>query len=181
MVNDPEACHRQRAEVDEDNRKANALLRMLPNAFLYTVEGRQDGKILLKFRPNPRFHPPTREAKVFHSMQGTLVIEEREMRLVSIEGTLMSDVNFGGGILGKLHKGGTFKVVQSEVAPEDWEVTRLDVHINGRALFFKTISEEQHEVKSDFHSVPPGLSLVQAASIVQKGNPPASASADHTQ
>jgi hypothetical protein len=182
LVNDPAACRKQRAGVNQDAGKADALLRMLPNAFLYSVEGRQDDKIHLKFRPNPAFHQPTREAKVFHNMQGTLVIDEKEeVRLVSIDGTLMSDVSFGFGVLAKLHKGGTFKVVQSEVAPHDWEVTLLEVHMNGRALFFKTISEQQHEVKSDFQRVPSGLSLAQAAAMVEKSNPSASASADISQ
>ena len=64
----------------------------------------------------------------------------------------MSDVEFGFGVLGKLQKGGTFEVVQSEVAPRDWEVSLLDVHITGRALFFHTIGKQQHEVRSQAKS-----------------------------
>ena len=55
-------------------------------------------------------------------------------------------------------------MVQSEVAPRDWEVSLLDVHITGRALFFHTIGEQQHEVRSHFESVPPDLSLRDAVS-----------------
>lgn len=181
LVSDPAACHKQRAELSQDSHKADALLRILPDAFLYIVESRQDGKITLNFRPNPQFHPATREAKVFHHMQGTLVIDEKETRLVSLSGTLMSNVTLGGGILADLHKGGTFHVVQSEVAPRDWELTLLDVHINGRALFFKTISEQQHEAKGDFQAVPAGITLTQAASMVEQASSPASASAEHSQ
>jgi hypothetical protein len=68
---------------------------------------------------------------------------------------LISDVEFVFGILGKLHKGGSFEVVQSEVASQDWEMSLLDVHISGRALFFHTIGEQQHEVRSHFKPVPP--------------------------
>jgi hypothetical protein len=46
----------------------------------------------------------------------------------------------------------------------------FDVHISGRALFFHPISEQQHEVKSQFKRVPAGLRLAQAASIVS-GSP----------
>ena len=181
MVSNPAACQKQRAEVNEDDHKADALLKILPDAFLYTVKGHQDGKVLLTFRPNPKFTPGTREAKVFHNMAGTLTVDEKETRLAGLDGTLISDVTFGMGVLAKLHKGGTFKVVQSEIAPHDWELTLLDVHINGRALFFKTISEQQHETKSDFQRVPSGISLAEAAAMVEKDNSSTSASAQHTQ
>ena len=180
MVKDPAACRKQHAEVNQDDTKAANLIRILPDVFVYTVEGRQDGKIQLKFGPNPSFNPSTREAKVFHKMQGTLVIDEKETRLVSIDGKLMSDVNFGFGVLAKLHKGGTFKAVQSEVAPQDWELTLLDVHIAGRALFFKTINEQQHEAKSEFQRVPQGITVAQAAQMVKQGGE-TSASAEHGQ
>jgi hypothetical protein len=99
-------------------------------------------------------------------MEGILLIDARQIRLAKLSGKLMSDVEFGFGILGKLQKGGTFEVVQSQVAPTDWEVSLLDVHITGRALFFHTIGEQQHEVRNQFQSVPPDLSLRDAASRV---------------
>jgi len=45
----------------------------------------------------------------------------------------------------------------------------LDAHISGRALFFHTMGEQPHEVRSQFKPVPPGLSRSQAASIVVEG------------
>jgi hypothetical protein len=113
-------------------------------------------------------------------MQGILVIDEKETRLASIEGKLMSDVSFSLGVLARLHRGGTFKAVQSEISPQDWELTSLDVHIAGRALFFKTINEQQHEVKSDFQPVPTDITVAQAAEMVKK-NANVSASAEHEQ
>lgn len=180
LANDPATCRKQRAQVDQDDKKADGLIKILPDVFLYTMESEQDGNIQLKFRPNPKFNPGTREAKVFHNMLGTLVIDKKETRLVSIDGELMNDVNFGFGLLAKLHKGGTFKAVQSEIKPGDWELTLLDVHIAGRALFFKTISEQQHEVKSDFQTVPKDITVAQAAQMVKKGAE-TSASAEHAQ
>jgi hypothetical protein len=77
------------------------------------------------------------------------------------------DVDFGFGILGKLQKGGRFEVVQSAVALKDWEVSLLDVHISGRALFFHSIGEQQHEMRSQFKALPSGLSLAEAVSMVK--------------
>ena len=177
LVNDRDARSKSRAQLDHDGKQAEELMKMLPDAFLYTPDGEQGGDIRLKFRPNPDFRPPTNAAKVFHSMGGTLLISKREKRLAGIDGTLLQDVTFGMGILGRLSQGGTFKVVQRELAPQDWEVTMLDVHIHGHALFFHTISEDQHEVKSEFQPVPADIKLAQAASLAEHGNENVSASA----
>jgi hypothetical protein len=175
LVTDESARQKSRAAVEQDSHKAENLMKMLPNAFLYSYDGEQNGNIRLKFRPNPQFSPPSNAAKVFHNMQGVLLINKREKRLAGMDGTLMQNVDFGWGILGKLDKGGTFRVQQSEVGPHDWEMTRLDVHIHGRALFFHTISQDQTENMTEFEPVPKNISLAQAASLAEHGNLNASA------
>ena len=159
---------RTETSIDADSRKSAELLKMLPDAFLFTGDGRQGNSVRLKFRPNPKYRPPSSESKVFHHMEGILLIDAKQIRLAKLSGTLVSDVEFGFGILGKLQKGGTFEVVQSEVAPNDWEVSLLDVHISGRALFFHTIGEQQHEVKSQFEPVRPDLGVAEAAARVAR-------------
>jgi hypothetical protein len=72
-------------------------------------------------------------------MEGTVWLDMEQKRLVRMSGVLTSDVKFGWGVLGHLAKGGTFVVEQREVGKGHWELTRLDVDMNGKALFFKTI------------------------------------------
>ena len=168
LVNDPDVRKKNRGEIDADSRKSAELLQLLPDAFLFTRDGREGKSVRLKFRPNPKYRPRTNESKVFHGMVGILLIDAKQIRLVRLSGKLISDVEFGFGILGKRHKGGTFEVVQSEVAPKDWEVSMLDVHISGRPLFFHTIGELQHEVRSHFKPVRPDLSVAEAASRVAR-------------
>jgi hypothetical protein len=163
LVNNPRLRRKNRGEIDADSRKSAELLKMLPDVFLFTGDGRQGDSIRLKFRPNPKYRPPNNESKVFHHMEGILLIDAKQIRLAKLSGTLVSDVEFGFGILGKLQKGGTFEVVQSEISPHDWEVSLLDVQISGRALFFHTIGEQQHEVKSQFEPVRPDLGVAEAA------------------
>ena len=88
----------------------------------------------------PQYRPSSNEAKVFHAMEGVLLIDAKQTRLAKLTGKLISDVDFGFGILGRLRKGGTFEVVQSEVAPNDWEVSLLDVHISGRVSSIRSAS-----------------------------------------
>ena len=169
LVNDEEARRKKRQEIDSDGQKADTLMKRLPATFIFTPAGRAGKTIRFNFRPDPQFSPSSSEEKIFHNMRGVLVIDATEIRLMKLSGTLISDVDFGLGILGRIYKGGTFQVIQSEILPSCWELTQLDVHISGRAVFFHTINEQQHEVKSQFTPVPPDLPLAQAATWVETG------------
>jgi hypothetical protein len=150
---------------------------MLPAGFLYQYDGEEGQYTRLKFRPNPDFVPPSREATVFHCMAGTMLIDRRQQRLADLKGTLVRNVDFGWGMLGRLNKGGTFEVKRQDVGERHWVTTLLDVHIHGKALFFKTINAEQHEVTENFKRVPDRLSLAQGASMLETPGLQASAKA----
>jgi hypothetical protein len=169
MASDPRQMQKRKQTASSDAEKAQRLMRMLPDAFLYQEDGTdENGLLRLKFSPNPDFNPPTREAKVFHSMAGTLLVDPKEKRVAGISGTLIRDVNFGWGILGVLHKGGTFEVKRAQVAPGIWKETVTDVHISGHAIFFKTINEQQHEVHTDFHEMPENITPPEAAQVLKQ-------------
>jgi len=80
------------------------LLKMLPEAFLFTKDGRMGNSIRLKFWPDPKYMPSSNEAKVFHRMEGVLLVDAKQTRLAKLSGELISDIDFGFGILGKLQK-----------------------------------------------------------------------------
>lgn len=168
LLRSPSEQRKQQRARDEDAKKAKDMLEMLPNAFSYTLAGEDENNFRLNFKPNPQFDPPTRETKVLHNMEGTMMVDRRQKRLKKLSGALASDVEFGGGFLGRLKKGGTFSVEQTDVGEGHWEAVLTDVHITGRALFFKTIKEQQHEVCSNFRRVPDNLSLPQAAELLTK-------------
>jgi len=74
-----------------------------------------------------------------------------------------------------LAKGGTFEVRREDVGGGHWVNTLLDVHIHGKALFFKTINAEQHEVDEKFKRVPDHLTLEAGASLLEAAGLEASA------
>jgi hypothetical protein len=154
LVNDQDKLAKQRKDGQEDGNKAREMLHMIRDAFLFTQDGQEGQFVRLKFVPNPKFDPPTREARVLHAMAGTMLVDAKEKRLAGLQGKMVSDVDFGFGILGHLNKGGTFALKRAEVAPGHWESTLIDVHLNGKALLFKSINEQQHEVRSNFKQVP---------------------------
>jgi hypothetical protein len=107
------------------------------------------------------------EARVMGAMSGEMVVDQAQHRIRTIKGHLTKDVTIGWGILGRLKAGGTFDVERRQVAPSKWQITATSVHIAGHALFFKTISENQDEVKSDFVEVPSSTTLEEAANLLQ--------------
>ena len=169
LLNDPDERQRKRHEQQDDAKKAESMLRVLPDAFIYEEIGREGELIHFHFHPNPHFDPPNREASVYRGMEGTLTVDSRLKRLVKIDGHLFEDVTFGWGILGRLEKGGTFLVVQKQIEGPRWEVVLMDVNMNGKALFFKTISMHEKESYSDFHRVPENLSFKQAVDMLERG------------
>ena len=91
-----------------------------------------------------------------------------QRRLARIRGQLIADVKFAGGLLGHLEKGGQFNVEQTELLPNQWELTVMEVDVKGKALFFKTIAVQENEYRSDFRGVPDGLTLAEAADLLSK-------------
>jgi hypothetical protein len=159
----------QRKLQEASNKKAEQgarLFRILPDVFVFAYAGRRGDLVTLTFRPNPNFKPSSLEARVFHSMQGEMTVDTKQARLAALNGHLMEDVTFGGGLLGHLEKGGKFEVRQAEVAPGQWEMTVLGVDMKGKALLFKAIGVQETENHSDFHREPDDLTLVQAAGIL---------------
>ena len=168
FIHDPAEQKKQQQDVADDSRKMKQLLGMLPQALTYSAPEVSGSTTKLKFQPNSAFHPPSREAHVFHEMEGELVVDTKQQRIVEFSGHLIHTVDFGGGLLGHLDQGGTFDVRQQEVGPDIWEMTLLKVNMKGKALFFKTVSVQQDERHSDFHRVPDTETLAQAEDMLRK-------------
>ncbi|MGH9615849.1 MAG: hypothetical protein ACRD28_03835 [Acidobacteriaceae bacterium] len=169
FITDPAVRRKQKQNQQQDDKKAASLTRMLPEAFLWAITGEHGDETTLAFKPNPKFNPPTREARVFAAMKGTMVVNTRQKRIKSLKGTLIRNVEFGWGLLGKLEKGGTFNIERQNIGPGVWEITATHVHIQGHALIFKSISEQQDEVTSDYKPSPPAITLAEAAKMLIDG------------
>jgi hypothetical protein len=150
----------------KDAEQCNAFMRMIPDAFIFENGGESGSLTKVNFKPNPGFRPPSREGKVLQQMAGEIWVDAKQQRLVSIDGQLMNEVKFAGGLLGHLEKGGQFTVRRAEISPGDWEVTEMTVNMHGKALLFKSICVQQKELHSNFERVPEDLSLAEAANLL---------------
>lgn len=175
QVSDAEERTRIAKRNREDDEKVQKMMRAISKAFIFRYDGEENGLVRLSFVPNPHYDPPSMEQRIFRSLNGKLWIDRSTSRLAGIDGTLFEDVNFGWGILGRLYRGGTFKVVQKDVGEGHWEVVSEEVNMVGRAVLFKTITRKQRETRSDFRHMPDSITMSQAFEILQKDSSAVSA------
>ena len=149
LLKDQALQKKLRRDTNHDDAQAEELLKLLPDAFLWSISSDEGDLMTLDFKRNPNFQPANMEARVFASMEGQIVVAKSDNRIRTIRGRMMEDVKILGGMLGGLHKGGTFQVERREVAPHHWQVTELHVHISGK-VFFATIGSQEDEWKTDF-------------------------------
>jgi hypothetical protein len=169
LVRNPAEQQKREQVKRKEAEQCRAFFKMMSEAFNFSYAGREGDFIKLNFKPNPKFQAPTREARVLEAMEGELWVHATEQRLARIQGQLTSDVKFAGGLLGHLNKGGKFSVEQTELAPGQWELTRMEVDMQGKALFFKTIAVQQKQYRSNFRRVADDISFSEAVNMLMHG------------
>lgn len=168
LANPQIQLQRYKRERQNDGRE-DELVRMLPDAFLYTDQGIVQGPsgpcYRLSFKPNPNFVPPDREGEVFHGMVGELWVDEEQLRIVKIDAHLIADVNFGWGVLGRLYRGGSILEENADVGDQDgrhWESTSLRLRLTGKILMVKSVDFSTSQTSTDFRPVPSDMTYQQA-------------------
>src|ERR1019366_1492811 len=84
FIHDSQEQAKRRKSGQHDDEQAAEMLRILPDAFVWTDSGRKGGDTVLHFRPAPQFHPPALEARVFAAMEGDMAIDSEQHRIVSL-------------------------------------------------------------------------------------------------
>ncbi|MFZ0642845.1 MAG: hypothetical protein WAM25_06760, partial [Candidatus Acidiferrales bacterium] len=113
--------------------------------------------------PNPDFHPHSIAQDVLTRVTAKIWVDHATSQLARGEAHVIHDLSFGGGILGKLYRGGVFTLDQAEVAPGIWLPTRYQYDFTARKFLF-TFEEHQYIEVSDYHrdgSPKQALALVQ--------------------
>jgi hypothetical protein len=170
--------HRLRSE-QADQARIDKLLRLLPDAFLYRYVGSDpcyvaaipeiaipgvpsppassppppDPCYHLTFTPNPHWNPPDLESRLLQGMAGDVWIDASGDRLHRLTAHLISDVDFGWGIVGRLDRGGTIFLEQDRLSGNDWELTRMKMNLTGKVLLVKTLRIRINETMGNFQPV----------------------------
>jgi hypothetical protein len=164
-------AHAQKKSIAEDAHDAQQIddfLKLLPIAFIWTLTSADAIDTMLHFEPDPKFHPPTREAKVFSAMVGDVAVDNQYLRIRSMSGHLTHEVTFGGGLLGRLKEGSSFALEQAQTAPSLWQLIALHVHLVGNALLFKSVSLEEDDERTRFELQSTNETLEQAGELVMR-------------
>ncbi len=167
----PEIQEHRFKKEQEDSAHGDEMVRLLPDAFLYTADGTVQAPggpcYRLRFKPNPAYAPPDREAEVFRGMEGELWVDQGQKRLVRLDAHLTSDVNFGWGVIGRLYKGGSILVEDADVGMGHWETLHMQLNLKGKILLMKSVDFSTTEDASEFHSVPPEIGYRQAVQLLK--------------
>ena len=177
-IRNPEQLAWKRRQEKDNADRTLAIIKALPDAFVYEADGTTPGSsqvgkpgamlVRLKFHPNPKYDPPSREQQVLTGMYGHVLLDPNANRIAEIEATLERQVAFGWGILGHLDRGGHFLVQQAEVSSQQWDLTRMDLAFTGKILLFKSLTVQSSDVFSDFCPVPPDISFTQGVEMLHK-------------
>jgi hypothetical protein len=142
-------------------------------AFSITWTGREERNgrdcDVLDLQPNNSFHPRTMFQEAITHVVAKIWVDREANQMVRAEAHLLRDVSFGGGILGKLYRGGVFSLEQAEVSPGLWLPSRYQYDFTGRKFLF-TFEEHQYIEASQYHrDGPPKQALAIAENELATG------------
>ena len=98
--------------------------------------------------PDSSFHPHGVFQDALAHVTAKVWVDRETNQLARGEARIMSDVSFGGGILGKLYRGGEVSMEQAEVSPGIWLPTHMQYDFAGRKFLFPF---EQHQTIDASH------------------------------
>jgi hypothetical protein len=142
------------AKFERRRRDHAELLDTTTKAFRVTWAGRETRadsagpRTLMKFllEPDPDYKPINRFAASFQHFHATIWVDEAQAQFARLEGDIVTDITFGGGIAGKVNRGGRVVLEQEEVAPGIWLPTLYHYEVDGRKFLFAFGIHERTEV-----------------------------------
>jgi len=163
--------HHRRDEASRED--ALELIRLMPTAMIYSYapgqpqpQGAQSRQIVLDFRPDPKFHPPTMLSDLLTGLAGRFWIDAESQRLTRAEAHVLHPVNFGWGVVGRIFPGGTIEFEQANAGGDHWVYSHLEEHLTIRELMVKTVAVNSEMNAWDFHVLPNALSFQDAVRML---------------
>jgi hypothetical protein len=152
--------HEKGVRVEE--KRARDLMDVLPKDFLFEDVRLQDGIWRMNFRPNPDYVPNGIEERVLHGMEGTLVIDAKQLRLLHMDFHVVKEISIGFGLLADIHRGTNFMSDRAYV-DGSWHTMHVATQVRAKAVLFKTVDLNVDLQRSDFKPVEHEMTVSQAA------------------
>lgn len=166
IVANPDAFVAQERTQKDSEAQARKMLDLLPNAFVFDHVRLESGVWTMDFHPNPDFSPHGLEERVLYGMNGTVAIDEKQERILHIDGLLKEDVSIGFGLLATVRAGSHFSSDRADKGGH-WRTVRVLTAMQGKAILFKSVSRDSEIVRSEFKYLDPGTTIAQAVEMVE--------------
>ena len=171
LLTDPEHLERFQIQAHKDEARVRRMIKSLPEAFLFQYDGAEkngSGRelIRLKFSPNANLTTRSLELRVLQGMEGAMLIDPVDERLVRVEAELFRDVDFGWGIFGRIRRGGSFLLEQQGVGSDRWAITTLSMHYTSLIVLFVNTRTDSVSKTSNFHRMSNDLTLQQGLKLL---------------
>ena len=170
--NDPRA-QTEHAKWAKKQRDRAALVNATQTAFIPKWVGREmsDGRDCdaYSLTPSPKFHPQSMLQEALTHFTAKVWVDHNANQVVHAEAYCNRDISVGGGILGKLYRGGVFSFDQVPVAPGIWLPARYQYDFTGRKFLFMF---HVHQVVESSHYRrvgPPEQALMDVKSEIAAG------------
>lgn len=164
MLNSPDDFERHIRREKSNKEMGIRLIKMIPDAMLWSytpgqpqLPDRSPGGaalVVLDFKPNPKFSPPSIEAEPLTGLEGRVWIDPDSRRVVQLEGEVVHAVNIGWGMVAHIYPGGTVEVRQTNAGGQRWIVQHIVEQLTVRALMVKTIKQQLIFDTSDYVAIP---------------------------
>jgi hypothetical protein len=168
LLNNASRRHTIQKQQDNDDKKMEELLRLIPEVFVFEDQGKEGQSERIAFHPNPGFKPKTYEQRILHALDGRVFIDLHDKRIARLSGSLGTTVEFGYGVIGHVERGGTTEITRVHLSPGVWKTSAEKIDIDGRFVVLKTINKHQDESRTGFEPVAPDTTFAQALDEMKK-------------
>ena len=163
LMASPAAYQKHESNDLTGKKRAVELIRMLPDAMTYDyapgqpqLESIAGEQVVLDFKPNPAWKPPTLTAEALTGLQGRVWIDRKTRHMVRVEGEVFQSVNLGWGMLARIYPGGHVILDQAPTQTgARWIFAHFNEQITVRALMIKTIHQNANVNTSGYQTIDP--------------------------
>lgn len=171
LLSDRDAVKEEMRDQKAETERRIRMVQAFPKAFFFDFTGREKDLLRFDFYPNPEFSPKDRETQMYRGMEGSMLVEPVQERIVQVQGKLVKDVSFGWGVFGRLSKGGIYEIVQTQLSPGIWRITTLNVDVKGRIFLLNSFRFMRMESDSRYCPVQPPMTYQSAVKILLAAPP----------
>ncbi|HXB62873.1 MAG TPA: hypothetical protein VNU94_08510 [Acidobacteriaceae bacterium] len=159
LLENPSEFYNHHKHDQQDKNHAAMLVKLLPRAMLFTYAADQTPapndsgpQVVLDYKPNPAFKPPSMESEALQGISGRIWIDTASEHMVRMHADVISDVSFGWGLVGRLYRGGKLDLDQTDAGPR-WMFQRLNEQVSARVVIVKVNTNVQLE-ENGYSTVP---------------------------